>query len=132
MRNALFLIGGGLLTYWYMCNEKRYGCNCSGDVVKKIGDQVSSEIKEVSRDFKDAVLEKDGAATIKPKVASSGEFAPIREQEIASELTPVYSASYLPKKNIVTRDSISRLYKRYNTKKSATVSPSRVRVIVID
>lgn len=132
MKNLLFILSGGLLTYWYMCNDKRFDCKCGGDVAKKIGDELSSEIKEVSRDFKDAILEKDGASSIKPKVASSGNFAPIKEEEVASEIMPVYNAGYMPQNNVVTRNSISKLYKRYNTKKSATISPSRVRVIVIE
>lgn len=128
MRNALFFLGGGLLVYWYMCNEKKYGCNCKGDIVEKLGDRLSTEVKEVSRDFKDAVLEKDGAEPIKPSITSSGKFAAISQPEIANELMPVFGQ---PAK-CVTRQNISSLYKRYNTQKSATISPNRVRVIYID
>lgn len=130
MRNALFFLGGGLLVYWYMCNEKKYGCNCKGDIVEKLGDRLETEVKEVSRDFKDAVLEKDGAEPIKPSsITSTGRFAPIREQELASELNIAYGETPNP---VVTRRNISSLYRRYNTQKSATISPNRIRVICVD
>lgn len=132
MRDVLFVLGGGLIVYWYMCNTKSYGCNCQGDALKKVGDELESGLRSASKSFKDAILQKDGA-DVKPNIVSSGIALGGKEDINKVELLPEYSQEGIVCDNIQNaRKNIRKVYKRFNTKKSATVSPSRVRVVVIE
>jgi hypothetical protein len=132
MRNVLFVLGGGLLVYWYMCNSKSYGCNCQGDTLKEIGDELESGLQTASKSFKDAILQKDGSA-VKPNIVSSGVALGGKEDINEVQLMPEYSEGGIVCNNLQNaRKNIRQVYRRFNTKKSATVSPSRVKVIVVE
>jgi len=134
MKNILFVLGGGALVYWYMCNSKKYNCNCKGDIALDLGNKIKEAGEESAKYINEAILEKDGSYVNKPVIGSYGERRSVYENTGESEMIPMYDrGNYLSAFNMRgVRNNVSSLYKRYNTSKQAITSPSRVRVIVID
>jgi hypothetical protein len=132
MRNLLILLGGGALVYWYMCTSKKHNCNCKGDFAMRFGNKLSETGGKIAQDLDQAILQQDG----KPRITSTGINESVLSFESENELIPAYNrGAYLWDFNLnrsSARNSISSLYKRYNTSKEATVSPSRVKVISFD
>lgn len=134
MRNILFLLGGGALVYWYMCNSKKHNCNCKGDF-ENLKDKVEKAGEETEKYLNEAVLEKDGSYVNRPTINKTGEKEEVIESFDELRVAPVGDrGSYLTAFNLnrPVINNVSSLYKRYNTSKEATVSPNRVRLIVID
>lgn len=131
MRDLLILLGGGALVYWYMCASKKHNCNCKGDFAMRVGNKLSETGGEIAKTLDEAILQQDG----KSRIVSTGVNEPVLEYEGENELIPAYNrGAYLWDFNLnrsSARNSVSSLYKRYNTSKEATVSPSRVKVISV-
>jgi hypothetical protein len=127
MRNLLFLLGGGVLVYIYMCNSKKHKCNCEGDLLNDLTGRLNKGLEKAGEGFKEGVTQKDA----KPSIVSTGskQVGGFQEDSI-SDIS--YMDRGVAMKRFNGRSDFSDLYKRYNTKKSVTVSPSRVKVVVVE
>lgn len=117
MRNLLFFLGGGALMYLYLNSDKK---------------KLSAGIEKIEEAGKDLAENLDEAvANIKPNIKSSGEREFVVDNTGSSDLIPTYNINNLYAGRNGVRNSISALYKRYNTSREATISPSRVRVVSV-
>jgi len=122
MRNVLFVLGGGLLVYWYMCNSKKHKCNCEGDLANDLGNTLNAGLEKLVKNVKDSTADN------KPKIVPTGVRESAQFQQDSED------TSFMDRGNCSKpfRNDFGSLYKRYNTKKSVTVSPSRTKVIVVE
>jgi len=124
MKNLLVLLGGGILVYIYMCNSKKYNCDCQGDLLNDLTKRINTGLEKAGEGLKEGIEQQD----VKPNISSSGskELAKF-EQEGFSDINYLDRGNCL--KNFNRGADLSRLYKRYDARKSSTVSPTRVKVI---
>lgn len=125
MRNLLFLLGGGVLVYIYMCSSKKHKCNCEGDFLNDLTKRLNTGLEKAGEGFKEGVTRNNSKSRI---IASGNKELGQFEEDSMTDINSMDRGNYA--KGFNRPENFSCLYKRYNTRKSATISPTRVKVIV--